>query len=35
MQYKIKNFKQLIGKFDSTKDEKVYKIVANKFELKR
>lgn len=35
MLHKIKDFKQLIGQFNSPNEEQVYKVVEKKFELKR
>ena len=33
--HKLKNFKQLIGKFPSEKEEHLYKIIEKKFDLKQ
>ena len=31
----MKDFKELVGEFESTEEEKVYKIIWKKFELMR
>ena len=35
MQHKIKKFSQLIGKFETKREEEIYKVVEKKFQLKQ
>lgn len=32
---RLKNFKDLIGRFESPQEQQVYKVIEKKFELKR
>lgn len=35
MQQKIKKFSELIGKFETPREEEIYKVVERKFQLKQ
>lgn len=35
MQHKIKNFSNLIGKFESAQEEEIYRVIERKFQLKQ